>query len=68
MAHSDSTLLTLLTTFNFPGLQVKIDDEFVSVRPQRNMLIVNLGDIMARMSGNKVKSTVHQVLDIGCTR
>ena len=46
MAHSDSGLLTLLSTFNFIGLQVLINGEFRNIKPQPNTVIVNLGKFM----------------------
>lgn len=43
MAHSDSVLLTLLSTFNYCGLQVLIDGEYKDIKPSPNILVVNLG-------------------------
>ena len=42
--HCDSGFMTLLTTFGFPGLQVEIDGEFISIKPEPNCLVVNLGE------------------------
>lgn len=66
--HADSGFLTLLATFGMPGLQVKIDGEFRSVKPVDNTLVVNLGETFARITNFKVKATVHQVVDIGVVR
>ena len=64
MEHQDSTVLTLLSTFNYPGLQVKVGEEYKSIRPQKNTLIVNLGVLFSRMTNFKLKATLHRVLDI----
>lgn len=52
--HSDSTILTLLSTFNFYGLQVFYNNEWVTVKPRKNSLVVNLGDTFSRITGYKV--------------
>lgn len=66
--HCDSGFLTLLTTFGFPGLQVEIDGEFKSIKPEPNCLVVNLGETFQRVTNFKMKATKHRVLDIGVTR
>ena len=49
--HTDSGFLTLLSTFSFPGLQVDIGEgEYRSVRPAANTLVVNLGDMLSRIT------------------
>lgn len=66
--HSDSGFLTILSTLMYPGLQVEIDKEYRSIKPQKNMLVVNLGDTFARITNFKLKATKHRVLDIGIER
>jgi isopenicillin N synthase-like dioxygenase len=66
--HTDSGFLTLLTTFNYPGLQVEIGDEYRSVRPSKDVLVVNLGDMLSRITNFSLKATKHRVLDIGVER
>lgn len=67
--HCDSGILTLLTTYDYHGLQVDIGDgDFRSVRPVPNTLVVNLGDMFSRMTGYRLKATKHRVLDIGVER
>jgi len=61
--------LTLLSTFNYPGLQVEVSDGvYKSVRPVPNTLVVNLGDMLSRITNYKLKATKHRVLDIGVER
>lgn len=51
--HTDSGFLTLLSTFGYPGLQVDIGDGvYKSVRPQKNTLVINLGDMLSRITNN----------------
>lgn len=66
--HTDSGFLTLLSTFNYPGLQVKIGEEYKSIRPMPNAIVVNLGDMISRITNYKLKATLHRVLDIGVDR
>ena len=44
-AHSDSGFLTFLTTFGYPGLQVKVGDTFMNPKIVKNAIVVNLGDL-----------------------
>ena len=67
--HTDSGFLTLLSTFNYHGLQVDIGDGiYKSVRPVPNAIVVNLGDMLSRITNYKLKATKHRVLDIGVER
>lgn len=50
--HCDSGFVTLLSTFMFHGLQVEIDGEFKSITPVKDAIIVNLGEIMQKISNN----------------
>ena len=62
--HADSTILTLLSTFNYPGLQVNVNGQYKSVRPSPNSIVINLGEMFSKMTNNKFKATLHRVLDI----
>ena len=67
--HTDSGFLTLLSTFNYHGLQVDIGNGvYKSVRPVPNTLVINLGDMLSRITNYKLKATKHRVLDIGVER
>jgi isopenicillin N synthase-like dioxygenase len=67
-AHTDSVFLTILTTFGYPGLQVLHEGKYRSVKPIKNHLVVNLGDVLSRATNFKLKATSHRVLDIGIER
>lgn len=66
--HTDSGFMTILATFEYPGLQVLQNGKFWSVKSEPNALVVNLGDTLAKLTNNKLKSTRHRVLDIGVER
>lgn len=67
--HQDSTILTLLTTFDYEGLQIeRSDGSWLDVVPGKNSLIVNLGLTLSEMTNNCVKATTHRVLAIGRQR
>mmetsp|Transcript_10144 Transcript_10144/g.16615 ORF Transcript_10144/g.16615 Transcript_10144/m.16615 type:complete len:343 (+) Transcript_10144:454-1482(+) len=66
--HSDSGFLTFLATFGYPGLQVLVGEEYVDVAPVSNTLVVNVGDMFARLTNYRLKATYHRVVDIGVER
>ena len=40
-------------------------NEYKSIRPVKNSIVVNLGGIMEEITGEKFKATFHRVVDIG---
>lgn len=64
-AHCDTPALTLLATFEFGGLQVLTKDEkWLDVAPCPNSLIMNIGDVLSRMTKGRLKATLHRVRTI----
>lgn len=62
--HTDINIITLLPAATRSGLQVQRNDgEWLPLSPQKGDLIVNAGDMLNFMSGGKIKSTLHQVLN-----
>lgn len=61
-AHTDFGSITVL--FNrLYGLQVLTDNaEWLYVRPLQGHAIVNLGDAMVKLSGNRLRSNTHRVV------
>jgi isopenicillin N synthase-like dioxygenase len=58
-----------LSTFSYHGLQVDIGEGvYKSVRPVAKTLVVNLGDMLSRITDFQLKATKHRVLDIGVER
>ena len=63
-AHGDINLITLLMGAQGKGLQVLTrDNVWLDAVAQEDELIINLGDMMARLTNNRLKSTLHQVVN-----
>ncbi|WP_394749072.1 isopenicillin N synthase family dioxygenase [Spongiimicrobium salis] len=63
-AHGDINLITLLMGAHGKGLQV-MDHEgnWVDAIARPDQLMINVGDMLSRLSNNKLKSTIHQVVN-----
>lgn len=67
--HTDSDFMTLLTPFEFSGLEIMgMDGKWAGVIKRPHSLVMNIGDTFSRMLGGKFKATRHRVLDIGVHR
>lgn len=68
--HHDSTFLTVLATFENPGLQIKPPGyaKWIDVPAINDRLVVNIGAIMSQMVDYKLIATNHRVLDSGVDR
>ncbi|KAJ4746977.1 2-oxoglutarate (2OG) and Fe(II)-dependent oxygenase superfamily protein [Rhynchospora pubera] len=62
VSHTDSDYLTILYQDHVGGLQVMKDSRWVAVRPNRNALIVNIGDLFQAWSNDAYKSVEHRVI------
>jgi isopenicillin N synthase-like dioxygenase len=45
-----------------------VGNVYRSVRPNKDVLVVNLGDMLSRITNFTLKATKHRVLDIGVER
>jgi isopenicillin N synthase-like dioxygenase len=62
--HEDINLITLLMGASADGLQVlSRTGEWVSVTALPNMIVVNVGDMLQRLTNNKLRSTTHRVVN-----
>ncbi len=63
-AHGDINLITLLMGAQGKGLQVQNHKgEWIDAIAQPDELMINVGDMLARHSNNKLKSTIHRVVN-----
>jgi isopenicillin N synthase-like dioxygenase len=63
-AHEDINLITLLIGASEPGLQVKNrKGEWVALQSGRDEIVVNVGDMLQRLTNYRLKSTTHQVVN-----
>ncbi|RZC61773.1 hypothetical protein C5167_023524 [Papaver somniferum] len=60
--HTDSDFLTILYQDQVGGLQLMKDSKWVAVKPHREALIVNIGDLFQAWSNNEYKSVEHKVM------
>ncbi len=62
--HGDINLITLLMGASADGLQVlRRDGEWIPITALPEQIIVNVGDMLARLTNNKLKSTIHRVVN-----
>ncbi|MDN5215981.1 2-oxoglutarate and iron-dependent oxygenase domain-containing protein [Fulvivirgaceae bacterium BMA12] len=62
--HGDINLITLLMGASADGLQVlRKDGKWIPITALPNQLVVNVGDMMARLTNDKLKSTIHRVVN-----
>jgi len=63
-AHGDINLITLLMGAHGRGLQVQNHKgEWVDAIASPDQLMINVGDMLSRLSNDKLKSTVHRVIN-----
>ena len=63
-AHGDINLITLLMGASAGGLQVlRNDGEWIEAKQEAGNLVVNVGDMLERHTNNKLRSTIHRVVN-----
>jgi len=62
--HEDINLITLLMGASADGLQVlNKNGDWISVTALPDQIVVNVGDMLQRLTNNKLKSTTHRVVN-----
>lgn len=62
--HEDINLITLLVGASAGGLQLlNKDDKWVDIMPEEDEIVINVGDMLQRLTNNYLKSTTHRVVN-----
>jgi len=63
-AHEDINLITLLIGASADGLEVMTKDgEWFPIKAKGEDIVINVGDMLQRLTNNKLKSTTHRVVN-----
>ena len=63
-AHEDINVITLLLGAEEAGLQLKdADGQWLDIAPPPNALVVNIGDMLQRLTNHVLPSTTHRVVN-----
>ena len=63
-AHGDINLITLLMGASAEGLEVlRMDGKWIAITALPDQLVVNVGDMLDRLTNHKLKSTIHRVVN-----
>lgn len=62
--HEDINLITLLVGASAGGLQLlNTDNEWLDITPEEDEIVINVGDMLQRLTNNYLKSTTHRVVN-----
>lgn len=62
--HEDINLITLLIGASSPGLQVKTrQGDWHAITTEAEEIVVNVGDMLQRLTNHRLKSTTHRVIN-----
>ncbi len=62
--HEDINLITLLVGASAGGLEIlSKDDQWLPIVPEQNEIVINVGDMLQRLTNNYLKSTTHRVVN-----
>jgi len=63
-AHGDINLITLLMGGSAAGLQAQtLDGNWIDVSPKVDEIVINIGDMLERLTNGKLRSTQHRVVN-----
>ncbi len=62
--HEDINLITLLVGASAGGLQLLTkENDWVDIMPEEDEIVINVGDMLQRLTNNYLKSTTHRVVN-----
>ena len=62
--HEDINLITLLVGASAGGLQLlNMNNEWLDIEPEEVEIVINVGDMLQRLTNNYLKSTTHRVVN-----
>jgi len=62
--HEDINLITLLVGASAGGLQLlNMEDQWMPILPEDGEIVINVGDMLQRLTNNYLKSTTHRVVN-----
>lgn len=62
--HEDINLITLLVGASAGGLQLlNAEGEWLDITPEEDEIVINVGDMLQRLTNNYLKSTTHRVVN-----
>ncbi|NNE25508.1 MAG: isopenicillin N synthase family oxygenase [Saprospiraceae bacterium] len=62
--HEDINLITLLVGASAGGLQLlNTENQWLDITPEENEIVINVGDMLQRLTNNYLKSTTHRVVN-----
>lgn len=62
--HEDINLITLLVGASAGGLQLlNMEDKWLPITPEEDEIVINVGDMLQRLTNNYLKSTTHRVVN-----
>lgn len=62
--HEDINLITLLVGASAGGLQLlNMEDKWLDIEPEEDEIVINVGDMLQRMTNDYLKSTTHRVVN-----
>ena len=62
--HEDINLITLLVGASAGGLQLlNMQNEWLPIMPEEDEIVINVGDMLQRLTNNYLKSTTHRVVN-----
>lgn len=62
--HEDINLITLLVGASAGGLELlNMEGEWLPIEPEEDEIVINVGDMLQRLTNNYLKSTTHRVVN-----